>query len=151
MGKSLLLSWINLIARLVHEVVNLEFQFHKCLSSELELPSKIPSHGPRRTVQSYLPKKKSLQSTPLSFFLSSKRKKKMFSSMPCRLFNWRINPLHTCIDLSALIRPWYSFSIFFFAFFAASRRSRVLLLPASFHSHWDENHTEVVHSLSSWI
>ena len=151
MGKSLLLSWINLIARLVHEVVNLEFQFHKCLSSELELPSKIPSHGPRRTVQSYLPKKKKAFSLLLfHFFFSSKRKKKMFSSMPCRLFNWRINPLHTCIDLSALIRPWYSFSIFF-AFFAASRRSRVLLLPASFHYHWDENHTEVVHSLSSWI
>ena len=58
MGKSLLLYWNNIITRLVHEV-NLEF--HKCLSSELELPSRY-LHGHMVHVEAFSlispPKKK---------------------------------------------------------------------------------------------
>ena len=84
MGKSLLLYWNNIITRLVHEV-NLEF--HKCLSSELELPSRY-LHGHMVHVEA-------------SSLIFQKKKNSLHTMQIVQL---KDQSLHTCIDLSPLIR-----------------------------------------------
>jgi hypothetical protein len=84
MGKSLLLYWNNIITRLVHEV---KLEFHKCLSSELELPSRS-LHGHMVHVE--------------AFSLISQKKKNSLHTM--QIVQLKDQSLHTCIDLSPLIR-----------------------------------------------
>jgi len=85
MGKSLLLYWNNIITRLVHEV---KLEFHKCLSSELELPSRS-LHGHMDHVEAF----------SLKYF---QKKKNSLHTM--QIVQLKDQSLHTCIDLSPLIR-----------------------------------------------